>query len=297
MSSDHPASMIGIVFSKDRAMQLDATLRSFFLHCADPGQVVLKVIFAGSSEFFLRQYGELKLEYRGVDFIAQTEFKRDVYDLLGIPLSIWGRLALRFGAAQHWAHRHVLFLVDDNIFVRDFRLSDAADALALEKTALGFSLQAGTNINYCYPLDISVQFPAYLPVLGDVIKYRWTEFGDGLDYPLEVSSSIYRQEDIAKLIARLDFFNPNTLEAQMADRAGEFRKSHPYLLSYNQSVTFCNPINRVQNTYANRAGDRPKDSADALARLFEAGHRIDVKAYNNLVPNACHQIVDITLMN
>ena len=297
MSPDRPAPVIGIVFSKDRAMQLDATLRSFFLHCTDPARVMLKVIFTGSSGLFLSQYDRLKAEYRGVDFIAQTDFRWNMYDLLGIPSSKWGRLALRIGASPQSAHRYTLFLVDDNIFVRDFRLSDAADALEREKTALGFSLQAGTNINYCYPLDISVRFPSYLPVSGNVIKFKWTEIGGGLDYPLEVSSSIYRQGEIARLIARLDFSNPNTLEAQMAAHAEDFRKSHPWLLSFNQSVTFCNPMNRVQDIFANRAGDRPEYSADALALLFETGRRIDVRAYNNLVPDACHQIVDITLLN
>jgi len=289
--------MIGVVFSKDRAMQLDATLRSFFLHCGDSVRTILKVIFTGSSEFFLRQYAQLKHEYPAVDFIAQSKFRKDVYALLGIPLSIWSRLALKTGASQYsFAHQYVLFLVDDNIFVRDFRLSDATDALEHEKTALGFFLQLGANINYCHLLDIPVPPIAYLPVFGDVVKYRWTELCDGLNYPLEVSSSIYRLAEVGKLIARLDFFDPNTLEGQMAARAGNFRRSHPYCLCYNQSVTFCNPINRVQNTAANRSGDRPEDSADALARLFESGYRIDVKAYNDLVPNANHQIMPITLM-
>ncbi len=132
--------MIGIVFSKDRAMQLDATLRSFFLHCADPARVVLKVIFTGSSELFLRQYDQLKIEYRGVVFIVQTDSRQDVYDLLGIPRSIWGRLALRFGAPRYSGRQYVLFLVNDNIFVRDFRLSDATDVLDRERTALGFQI-------------------------------------------------------------------------------------------------------------------------------------------------------------
>ncbi|HEY0733431.1 MAG TPA: beta-1,6-N-acetylglucosaminyltransferase, partial [Herpetosiphonaceae bacterium] len=56
---------------------------------------------------------------------------------------------------------------------------------------------------------------------------------------------------------------------------------------------FCNPINKVQTIYDNRAGDAPQYAADHLANLFEQGYRVRVTAYAGFVPSACHQEVDL----
>ena len=293
-ATDSP-SITGILFSKDRALQLDATLRSFFRHCQDPESVSLKVIYKASSSLQLNQYDQLRSEFPEVDFVTQGDFRQDVFGMVGIPLSRWGRRASRTGAANHLADRFVLFLVDDNIFVRDFHLSAASSALAKEEAGLGFALQLGRNIDYCYALDIPLTFPAAISVSGDIVKYRWSDAGSGLNYPLEVSSSLYRLGDIARLLAGLKFTNPNTLEARMAAKAGSFEHSHPYLLCYSQSVTFCNPINKVQGTYDNRAGERPDYSADSLARLFEQGYRVNVAGYDGFVPGSCHQESELVL--
>jgi hypothetical protein len=293
-STDHRA-VIGIVFSKDRALQLDAALRSFFRHCRDPEQVSLTVIYAGSSRLSLDQYCQLQHDFPTAEFIAQGDFRQDVFDLVRIPVSRVGRFAVRAGLAKRPDKRLVMFLVDDNIFVRDFGLADVARALHEEEGALGFALQMGRNLNYCYPLDLPLEFPAAIPVLGDIVKYRWPDAGRGLDYPLEVSSSLYRLGDVARLLAGLDFRNPNMLETHMAARAGSFRRTHPYLLCFTQSVTFCNPVNRVQSDYANRAGDSKDRSAASLAQLFERGYRVDVARYDGFVPSSCHQEVDLAL--
>jgi hypothetical protein len=62
-------------------------------------------------------------------------------------------------------------------------------------------------------------------------------------------------------------------------------------LCYENSVTFCNPINKVQTVATNRAGSVVEYSSDHLAQLFESGYRIKVEAYTGFVPNACHQEV------
>ncbi len=293
-STDHPA-VIGIVFSKDRALQLDATLRSFFRHCRDPEQVSLTVIYAGSSRLSLDQYRQLQHDFPTTEFIAEGDFRQDVFDLVRIPVSRVGRFALKAGLVKRPDKRLVLFLVDDNILVRDFELAAATRALDEEEGALGFAFQMGRNINYCYPLDLPLEFPVAEPVFGDIVKYRWPDAGTGLDYPLEVSSSLYRLGDVARLLAGLDFRNPNTLEAQMAARAGSFRRTHPYLLCFTQSVTFCNPLNKVQSEYANRVGESEDRSAASLAQMFERGYRVDVAHYDGFVPSSCHQEVDLAL--
>ena len=292
-------AITGIVFSKDRALQLDAALRSFFLNCFDPDLIILKVLYTASTDRFLGQYQDLRLTYSEnphVKFIQQVNFKKDVYATLDVPDSRWKCLAENFISPRgnkRASNRFVLFMVDDNIFVRKFHLSEIIRALEQEKNALGFSLQLGTNISYCYPLDISLKFPNHIPIFDDIIKYHWPDAGDGLNYPLEVSSSIYRISEISSLIVKLHFTNPNTLEAQMAVKAGKFRVSHPYLLCYKSSVTFCSPINKVQSVYDNKSGEKPEYSTDQLARLFDESYRMDIRKYQNMIPSSCHQEVDM----
>lgn len=285
--------IIGIVFSKDRAMQLDATLKSFYLNCLDPQQVRLKVLYSASSELALNQYKKLQTEIPGVDFILQGDFKADLCSMLGIPASWWQRIAIKLGIFRKIASPYIIFLVDDNIFVRNFQLSDIINALKKEKKSLGFAMQLGVNLNYCYPLDIQIKFPLHEYVFGDIIKYRWVEAGPGLNYPLEVSSSVYRWKEIAPMVAWLGFSSPNTLESQMVAKSGSHRRSHPDLLCYKQSVTFCNPINKVQSIYNNRSGGNLKYSSDTLAHLYENGVRINTVAYQGLKPISCHQEAEL----
>jgi hypothetical protein len=303
---------LGLAFSRDRAMQLDGTLRSFFLHCRDADEVRLFVIYKTTSDFHALQYAGLAREYSQVSFIKETDFRRNVMELLiayatgqaaGILRRVMIRLGARLGRINNlWLDldrpRYVLFLVDDNIFVRDFRMREVHEALQTHPRALGFSLRLGTNTRYCYPLDKPETPPPFTRFENRIIEFDWVAQGDSghsFAYPLEVSSSVYRINELLRLLNRLSFQNPNTLEGQMATRADMFRRKSPYLLCYEQSVTFCNPVNRVQTVYANRAAAMPQYSTERLAKMFEGGYRIEVEAYTGFVPNACHQEVELVL--
>jgi hypothetical protein len=64
-------------------------------------------------------------------------------------------------------------------------------------------------------------------------------------------------------------------------------------MCFEQSVTFCNPVNIVQTLYPNRVGEHIYYSVEELLERFERGERIDIQAYNGFVPNACHQEVSL----
>ena len=306
-----PPAMLGLIFSRDRAMQLDGALRSFFLHCSDPQEVRLCVIYKATSAFHVRQYAQLAREYAGrapVRFIEQKQFRRDVLQLL-LPQSRddsadgFHRLATRLRAwlgllGPVWAAggppRYVLFLVDDNIFVRRFSLRGIHEELAAHPDALGFSLRLGMNTTYCYALDKPQALPPFTQLGKQVLKYDWTSAEYDFGYPLEVSSSIYRLHELFPFLSWISFDNPNTLEGQLAKRARVFRKSRPHLLCCEQSATFCNPVNKVQTVNKNRARPTPEYSSERLSQLFDAGFRIKVEAYTGFVPNACHQEIELT---
>ena len=80
-----PEGMIRcLVFSKNRAMQVEATLKSFFRHCADVENVRTSVLFACSDEQYRRQYQQLAQEWQGarlVRFVPQSRFRQDVFNV------------------------------------------------------------------------------------------------------------------------------------------------------------------------------------------------------------------------
>lgn len=318
-----------IIFSKDRAMQLDAVLRSFFLHCQDAEEcTVIQVIYKVSNELHARQYNELSRMFPQVHFVKQWNFRQDLIDgmvpdqqgwlktflyrmLLGIssigfsvssradafmrryldPLKI--RILKRL-LVKNKLDDGILFLVDDNIFVHDFFLADMINALLKSPEAIGFSLRLGRNTQYCYTLRQEQLLPEFKLRSQKIIKYNWTMAELDFAYPLEISSSLYLTDVVAPIIISASFRNPNELEGKMAARSFIFQNQYPELLCFDESVTFCNPINVVQSVYKNRAAEQVNLSADHLAKLFAEDKRINIHSFDGFTPNACHQEVKLT---
>ena len=318
-----------LIFSRDRAMQLDAVLRSFYLHCQDSVQARLHVIFRASNEKHTQQYKVLHLLYPEVIFIEEQNLHYDILRIFSQHLSNysikcffrllttanffyyypkgemllarsmryillrWRKKLLQKYLFESLGGEYLLFLVDDNIFVRDFSLGRLVWALEEHPDALGVSLRLGTNIAYSYSNDRPLVFPEFIYLLNGMLKFNWVTSDGEFAYPLEISSSVFRAIDIVPLIAGLQFRNPNDLELQMANYAVRFGDKLPFLLSARQSLTFCNPINVVQTVVPNRSGQVFGFSGEHLAQLFDRGYRIQVEEYCGFVPESCHQEVEL----
>jgi len=271
---------ISLIFSKDRALQLDATLSSFLLHCKDKDKVSVRILFTSSSDMHKIQYETLKNDYQDysfIQFIKEENFRSDVIALIA-PFD------------------YVLFLVDDTIFVRDFSLNDIVESLSEHPLAIGVSLRLGSNTTYCYSLDKSQKSPDFQNIGKGLLKYNWTYAEHDFGYPLEISSSLYRAEDIIPFIADLGFKNPNTFEYIMASNKSYFQSDFPEIICFEKSVAFSIPMNIVQSEWKNRASKNIEYTTDNLAKLFLEGKRIDVRQYNNFIPNACHQEIELKLV-
>jgi hypothetical protein len=308
-----------IAFSKDRALQLRSMLDSFYLHCQDTNHAKVYVIYASSSEIYRVQYLKLAELYKGYGnlfFVQEKNFRTTLLQLLNpfqsgsfafrvyqFIISIRPRIN-RILQIGHWLIKsrpslqdnYILFLVDDNIFVRDFSLVEAVQTLKQYPKAVGFSLRLGRNTNFNYMQNTHQSLPEFHPTLpnGHILRFTWTDAEYDFGYPLEVSSSIYNLKEILPLLLGIRFNNPSLLEGHMAERTIEFKELLPELICYQESVTFCNPINLVQNISANnRAGDFYSRSTQELARLFDDGYSVDIEKYNNFTPISCHQEVEL----
>jgi hypothetical protein len=307
-------SLIGVIFSLNRAMQLQAALHSLLLNCQDAQRLELFVLYKTTSPVHSRQYARLVAEfdqYPNLHFQPENIFRKDLLSLLARHASLSaGRFkmflnTLRLGGGFGWLGNqlltfshpvYVLFLVDDNIFVQPFCLFDVMGALGQQPSALGFSLRLGKNTTYCYTDGCAQALPDFFPYSANIQRFDWTVGKHDFHYPLEVSSSIYRLSEILPFINRMRFHDPNTLESCMWARRAAFGHSQPDLLCFESSVTFCNPVNRVVQNFKNRAAEKYDYPNQFLAEQFEAGYRINVASYQGFVASGCHQEVELNFI-
>lgn len=269
--------LVTVIFSKDRPIQLDLTLKTNRKYSTPKIKNEI-VIYKASDDRIENAYRQVAKENKHTTFIKETDFREDLLNCLDNK-------------------EYILFLVDDCIFTRKYSIKDALFYLNLCEGALGFSLRLGVNTTYCYSLNILNELPEMQTMRNEdrngVYAFNWQSIKNGdFAYPLEISSSIYRLSDIRPLLEHIYFFSPNSLEWGMYMNLFNYN-NRPFLLCYDISPAFCNPINRVQTENTNRTGINPEYSIENLLRLYENGYRIDDKLFEGFVSNACHDEQDI----
>jgi hypothetical protein len=293
-----------LVFSKDRAMQLEGCLSSLLRHASGTVSLKLQVIYDGSSPRFLRQYDELARSFaEKAEFVQEIRFRNSVLEALhnagngkGIHPSTWTSGRRKDGSAASAAVAAcVLFLVDDTIFVRPFDLAALQSALVGNPSAIGVSLRLGRNTTETYAMSRPQAVPKFQAVEKDLLLYEWTTADGDFGYPLELSSSMYRLADMLPTLRRLDFHDPNTLESNLALQAKKFARKLPSMLCPEVSIAFSVPVNRVQEVFENRSGTDPRWSTGTLADKFALGMRINVSKMDGLTPSACHQEMELPI--
>ena len=320
-----------IIFSMNRAMQLDAMLRSLYFHCVDAESMEIYVLYRTTDVIYTRQYEELIERYPRVRFVVEKNFRQDLLSLVNpYPLGSNANRLFQFisklgginflpgtflfrlwrGVVENTMlffariflplpeeEQFYLFLVDDSIFTNEFNLQGVLNTFRQQKDLLGFSFRLGENTTHCYVSNHLQELPSFINISENILIFKWVCADQDFGYPLEISSSIYSMKIVLPLFVSISFRSPNALEEKMAYHVRNFRNSHPYLGCYRCSVAFCNPVNIVQEEIANRAGEKHYYQADELRDRFERGESINIDALNDFVSNACHQEVELSFEN
>ena len=287
--------MQAVIFSKDRALQLHGVLASFAARCRDAAEARIAVIYKASSSQYAASYEQLRRDFSerlDVEWVEESHFKRDLIGLVTGEKLWWRRL---LGLVPLDKAGGLLFMVDDNLFIREFQLRTTLEALERFPRSIGFSLRIGKNTTYCYSNRCDQPLPDFQHAEDGVLRFEWPGRVGDFGYPLEVSSSVYRTKDLLGLLSNLPYSNPNRLEQGLSISSKLFARTRPELLCFDQSVAFCAPVNIVQSVLDNRAGNAEKNSIANLNRKFLEGWRIDVDALNGFVPHAAHQEIELQL--
>jgi hypothetical protein len=250
-----------IVFSKDRAMQLDACLRSI-QSLAPYGAGPIVVIYLATTDEFADGYRLLDLGGRVLLVEQGDDFRGAVMNALDPT------------------NPYTVFHTDDDVF---FRKPPTAPALPPGFAA--FSLRLGENTTYSHPTDRAQRVPVTSSG-ASVMAWNWTRAEGDFSYPMSLDGHILATGVLLRMLARARFANPNQLEEELHYR----RYLAPAgMLAFRESCLVSIPANIVSSTHRNRAREDAGTSPRALNARFLAGDRIDVEAMDFSLVRGAHQ--------
>ncbi len=258
-------------------MQLDLCIRSLKKHFKEFETAETTVIYTASSDGFAEGYDKVVERYTqpGTGFVKQTTFRQNTLN----AISFW--------------REYTMFLVDDVVFKEDFSLADpAVQLLRSNEQMLALSLRLHRGANYCYALNQNMTVPRFERDVKDAFlmwKYRGCDGDWG--YGLSVDGNIYNTKFILWILDKLDFHNPNSLEAQLNSPVVTTGIRPMYLCCYDGPSKLLNvPANRVQDEFPNRneGNHRP----DVLNMRFLDGEQISLKNITGCQNFSVHYPID-----
>lgn len=255
-----------IIFSKDRAAQLDLLLQSLKENFQEYSMAKISVLYAASSSEYELGYEKLKETFINVLFFDDLNFGSFKQTLLK---SIDQNINL------------TMFLVDDIVFKDTFSLYDKEVELVLNnENIIATSLRLWKGVEYCYAQDK----PSRVPNFVKRNIWDWTMASGDWGYPMSVDGNIYRTKFICEKIEQIEFANPNQLEAGLANNSD---RGKAYMSCYvDGSKLFNIPANIVQKTYTNRHGNIA--TVIELNKKYLDGYHIDFKHWSKYENNMVH---------
>jgi hypothetical protein len=245
----------GIIFSKDRAMQLHALLSSYFHYTNNPAHLI--ILFTCSNKEQEISYQLLQNEFRlfPVTFLKEVNFSIQLKEII-----------------YNLTSDRLFFMTDDGIFLDHYDLNDCLQYNPINNV---FSLRFGSDLNFCYAYNKRQSVPHFKQdELNKIVRiWKWSDMYDSPDwnYPLSLDATIYFRKEIELMLQTLAFSSPNSLESQMQLYKQLFLGRNGICFSKVKYVNI--PCNIVQQEFNNKYND--SFSVDELLSYFLKGLRID----------------------
>ncbi len=264
-----------IIFSKDRVMQLDLLLNSFF--ATSVGMCEVSVIFFASSDDHREAYEQLKEIYKDrVRFVEQNQ-----YD--GFKECLLATLRMIIGGK-------IFFLVDDIVFTEEVNYEKLAE-INLSKSI--FSLRMGKNLNYSYVVAKEQNLPKSLTsVNSKFLKWQWSEGELDWSYPLSVDGHLFNIKEVLLWAQYLDFKSPSSFEIALQKLKSIYIKKDG--LAYHKSRIVNIPANKVQTEVDNFHGDAHQDD---LLHKWLGGLRINHDIFMGWDNSSVHEEAEFSYIN
>jgi hypothetical protein len=279
-----------IIFSKDRAFQLDFLLTSLAVN--SDALFDVNILYDYSSDDFKNGYEKLISKHPSLNWIKEEDFQEDTTNLVDN------------------ASEFVCFFVDDNILYSELEISlDHIKFLFDQKDIFCLSLRLGTNtiIQNEYRMGEAV-----LPTKGENLSdtflvWDYTAKCDhcrsglvnsNFGYPFSVDGHIYRKELLKRLLgnkddfAKLKYDSPNGFEGGVFTKGWDITSFPKSMASLKKSVVVNTPLNLVGSS-ENMAGQVFGVSLEELNKKFLEGSDPDLDRMDFSNVYGCHQEIQL----
>lgn len=259
----------GIVFSRDRALQLYSLLMGYCELVENPAP--LSVVYRATTPDHDRAYGDVEqlMRFDGLKvkfFREEGDFKKSIMTTLsGISVS------------------NLFFLVDDIVFIRPVNLKLAS---TIDPTKYILSLRHSPYLRSSYTAG-SRQYPPQLrasDLAPELYEFDWFEAGNEWSDPWSVDGQILSTAEVKAITAVSSFRAPNTYEAELKTFNDLCRGRKG--ICYGESKVLNLPINRVQTECDNVSGNI---STSYLLEQWNSGQMLDTSSLMDHCPTAPHE--------
>ena len=286
---DKPLSIV--VFSKDRAAQLDLCLKSISKNLGSlKERCDISIIFTSSSKEFASGYERLGELWSSCGFKFEDENKyNDFNDTLESLMQGWSK--------------YVLFFTDDDLIYRNFNhdFEVVEKEFVTTKSLMCISLRLGTNT------FVQDQYKNTMCLIPDPVisgekkikKWKWKKEREDSNfaYPFSLDGHIFESE-MAKWVIRNTngYYNPNSLEGKahrihiVENGCKDFKDD---MGCFEKSFVVNTPINRVQETCFNGAGKFFGNTPEELNDLFLNGKRLCLESMDFSTVIGTHQEIKL----
>lgn len=253
------------IFSKDRACQLDALLRSIKDNFKEIESA--NILYKASNDFFNQGYEELKKRYKEFNWIKEIEFTSDYKRIV-----------------SEYKKEFCLNLVDDEIIINPYPINIFLNGLSKNQEIFHCStlrLHPQVNHTYTWNLDSPLKNIIRIKNLDDYFAYDWgsndirTEWG----FPSCINSHIYRTKFWQLNIQNLNFRSVNEMEILFHfNQRQNFKK---LIMGYKEPKTISIANNKTQEGVS-RHSDKQEYSLENLNKRFLDNYIIDVRKFYGL---------------
>jgi len=260
-----------IIFSKDRAMQLDLLLRSitqFYPY----GTV--SVLYAASNEQYEQGYNLIK-ERHNVNLIWQRPFKKRLIKTIEQGDEI------------------ITMLVDDSVFIKPVKkepLDIMTFDLIVDKNLKCGSLMLGKNIKYSYSHSCTIEQPKF--IIDDNYYWNWTKQPMKSDwgYPHQVGGNVWTKDYLLKILKWKRFEHPTELEGKLNYPYRKRKTSTPLMTCFDETKLLTIPVNYIEKSTAENRNSQ-KYSLERLNNLYLKNYQISTEnIYGTETDAICKEI-------
>ena len=247
-----------LVFSKDRAMQLDLLLKSIQKNFHTENKI--DVLVLSTDQIYERGYEIIKQRYSHASLHKQwpnASFKDQVMAIVDLFDYDWT----------------VCFL-DDDVVINPVDLVPALEFITSDVNALSLRMHPG--ITTCYPKDMIMAMPDFQLCDNNLMKWNWAKYDPALDwgYPMSLGGNVYRHSYLKGIWEDIRFAAPNWMEGymHMCRPIGWM----PYQLAFTEQKVYNVANNLVQNVCDNRYEHNHNNSIEILNKKYLDGYEINL---------------------